>query len=113
MPQYDAETLARGRWWNPVFLVIFVPGALAWLAVVGWLTWRFFNPIADWLGGQHAAIQEVVGTLLFLAWAVGLVWGLAGASMLAERVARIPPDGAAATGQTAGKHAGWTPPKRS
>jgi hypothetical protein len=112
MPEYDTTTATRSRWRNPVFLGIFVPGGLAWLAVVGWLTWMYVNPVMAWLGGLNAILQEIVGTAVVLVWAVFFAFGLAAVGTLAERVAGLPPSGAT-PGQTAGKHAGWKPPKRS
>ena len=64
------------HWRNPVFLLVFVSGAGAWLAVLGWLTWRYFNPVNDWVGGQNFFAQEVLGTFFLLAWA-GFLIGVA------------------------------------
>ena len=102
-----AAALQR-HWRNPVFLLVFVPGSGAWLAVVGWLTWRYINPISDWVGGQNFLVQEVVGTILWVVWAVVLGFGAGAVGMVAERVAGIPP--ATGPGQTHGEHAGWHRP---
>ena len=98
----------QGHWRNPVFLLVFVPGAGAWLAVFGWLTWRYFNPVSDWVGGQNALVQEVLGIVLLLVWAVILGLGAGAVGMVAERVAGIPP--ATGPGQTHGEHAKWERP---
>ena len=82
---------APRRWRNPIFLLVFVPGAVAWLTVVGWLTWLYFNPVTDWVGRQNMVLQEILGTVLWVGWAVTLAFGLAGAGALAERAAGLPP----------------------
>jgi hypothetical protein len=106
----STPTAAPNRWRNPTFLLIFCSGALLWLSVVAWLTWRYFNPVANWVGQQHEAVQELLSALGFLAWAVVLSLGLGGFGVLAERAAGIP--SAAPTGQTHGTRSRWTPPKR-
>src|SRR5438067_1400407 len=111
MPEYDTTTPTQNRWRSPVFLVTFVPLALAWLIVVGWFTWTYFNPVANWVGGLNEALQEIVGTVLFLLLPVGLVSGLAVASVIAERVAGIQP-APPPPGETAGRHAGWKSPRK-
>lgn len=111
MPEPTATPAMPNRWRNPVFLGIFVPGAVVWLAVVAWATWRYFNPVGDWLGRQHPAVQEVLGTIFFLGWAVVLVWGLVAVSTAAERAAGLPPSGT--TCHTEARHTGWKPPKRT
>jgi hypothetical protein len=105
----SAPVPALNRWRNPTFLLVFCSGALVWLAVVAWLTWRYFNPVADWIGQQHEVVQELLGPLGFLAWAVVVSFGLGGFGLLAERAAGIP--SAAPTGQTHGRLSGWTPPR--
>lgn len=113
MPEYDAQTAIQNRWRNPIFLGIFVPGAVAWLTVVGWVVWVYFNPVMDWVGRQHEMLQEIFGLIIWGGAAVIVVVGLAAVALLAERVAGLPPANATGPGQTAGKHSGWTPPKRS
>ena len=104
----EPAAATQGHWRNPVFLLVFVSGAGAWLAVLGWLTWRYFNPVNDWVGGQNFFAQEVLGTFFLLAWAVVLAFGLGGVGMFAERVAGIRPS--TANGQTHGEHAQWERP---
>ncbi len=96
----------KSRWRNPVFVLVFVLGAGVWLTVVGWLTWMYFNPVTDWIGRQHATLQEILGTALGLGWLVVFVWGLAGIATLAERAAGLPPISA---NQTHG-HGAWRKP---
>ena len=98
----------QGHWRNPVFLLVFVPGAGAWLAVVGWLTWRYFTPINDWVGGQNMIVQEVVGTFLLLVWVIVLAFGVGAAGAVAGAVAGIPPT--TGPGKTHGEHAKWERP---
>jgi hypothetical protein len=111
MPEYDATAAKQNRWRNPVFLLVFASGAGAWLTAIGWLTWLYFNPLTDWVGGQNEAMQEILGTVLWVVWVLLVVFGTAATGILAERVAGIPPSGTTSTGQTTGKHAGWTPPR--
>jgi len=105
---YNAPPVAKSH-----FLLVFVPGAIAWLTVVGWLTWLYFNPVMDWVGAQNFFVQEVGGTVVWVAWALFLAFGVGAVGMLAERVSGIPPADPTPPGKPTGKHAGWTPPKRS
>ena len=106
-PAGATDAAVHSQWRNPVFLLVFVPGALAWLAVVGWFTWLYVNPVMGWVGGLNEIAQELVGLVILLAWALALAFGIGGVGMLAERIAGIRPG---AAGQTHGKHAGWRRP---
>src|SRR4051812_45812715 len=97
----EPDAAPQRRWLNPVFLLVFVPGAAAWLVVVGWVTWLSFNPIMGWIDAQNFFVQEVGGTVVWVAWALVLAFGLGAVGMLAERVAGIQP--AIVPGQTHGK----------
>ena len=102
-------TRAAGRpWRSPAFLLTFVPGACAWLAFVGWLTWLYFHPVTDWVDRHNEFLQELLQIVLLLAWALGLAFGIGAAAVVAERVAGTRPP--AAPGQTHGRHAGWHRP---
>ena len=96
-------------WGNPVFLLILALLACAWLAVVAWVTWRYFNPVTDWVGRQNEFLQELLGFVILLAWSLFLGLGIGGAAFLAERAVGRRPE--AAPGQTHGRHAGWHRPK--
>jgi hypothetical protein len=93
-----------------VFLLVFVPGAGAWLAVVAWLTWRYFNPVGNWIAQQSRVVRDLFDPLCFVVLSGVVALGLAGIGILAKRAAGIP--SAAPTGQTHGHHAKWTPPNR-
>ena len=99
----------QSRWRNRTFLLIFVPGVVAWLAVAGWVTWLYFLPVLDWVGGLPWWLQELVGTLIVCVWAVFLAAGLAGITELADRTAGTKFASALARGQKFGRHAKWHP----
>jgi hypothetical protein len=81
----------RRYWRTPRFLLVFVPGALAWLAVTGWLAWVAFHPVTDWIGGQNEFVQELCGPLAVVAWAAVLSVGLGGIAHFAEGAAGLRP----------------------
>jgi hypothetical protein len=85
-----AERL-RLHWRNSLFLLVFAAGALAWLAVVGWVVWLVFHPVTDWIGRQNEFVQEILGTLVVCAFAVIVALGVGGASHVAEGVAGLRP----------------------
>lgn len=82
------EPLQR-HWRNRRFLLVFVPGALAWLVVLGWFVWVAFHPVTDWIGDQNEFVQEILGTLVVCVFAVILALGVGAAAHLAEGVAGL------------------------
>src|SRR5947209_623612 len=78
---------AIARWRNPAFVLVFAPIALTWLAAIGWLTWYWFHPATDWVGRQNEILQEILGMVLLLVWALLIGLGVGGAAFLAERFA--------------------------
>ena len=107
-------TPSPSRRGNRVFLAVFAVGAVLWLACFGWVVWHYFPVMMDWVERQHALLQELLGGLLVIAWALVLGLGVGAAALLAERVAGTHhfPLGDA-PGRTHGEHAAWHRPGRS
>jgi hypothetical protein len=110
----DSSPATTSRWRNRFFIVTFVVATLSWLVFVGWVTWLVFFPIMDWVGRQHAILQEFIGLGIVVAWALFLGFGVGAAAMLADWLAgtRHLPLGDT-PGQTHGQHAAWQRPDRS
>ena len=81
-----------------------------WLALVGWVTWNAFGPVADWIGEQNEFLQELLWLVCVLAWALFLGLGAGAAVMLAEHAAGPEPY---RPGNVHGQHARWRRPDRS
>jgi hypothetical protein len=77
------------------------------------VVWLHFNPVMGWVGRQHEMLQEILATVIWGGCAVIIAVVLAAIAVLAERVAGLPPANATGPGQTTGKHATWTPPRRN
>jgi hypothetical protein len=100
------------RWRNRTFVATFAVAAIAWLAFFGWVAWHYFPLMLNWVERQHAILQELLGGLLVIAWALFLGAGAGAAVVIADRVAgtrHLPDPG----GQTHGQHAAWQRPDRS
>jgi hypothetical protein len=108
----DTSPPSVSRWRNPTFVATFAVGAVVWLAFFGWVAWRYFPVMMDWIERQHALLQEVLGGLLVIAWALFLGVGAGAAVVLADRAAgtrHLP----AADARTHGQYAAWRRPDRS
>jgi len=72
--------------------------------------YRWYESRQSGLGDDFlAALEELLGFVILLAWSLFLGLGIGGAAFLAERAVGRRPE--AAPGQTHGRHAGWHRPK--
>lgn len=88
MPDPTVERLRR-HWRNPRFVLVFVPGALAWLAPMGWLAWVAFHPVTEWVGRRNEFVQELLGTVIVCIFAAVVALGVGAAAHLAEGAAGL------------------------
>jgi hypothetical protein len=93
---------------SPIFVLVFLVLSAAWLAVVGWVTWYFYHPVADWIGRQNEIVQELCNFVVWLTWACFMASGIGGAAHMGESAAglRITDE----PGQSHGPHAKWKRP---
>lgn len=74
---------------NPRFLLILVPGTLAWLAVMAWLVWLKYSLVFDWIGRQNEFVQEGASSIVLLILALVFGLGIGGVIHVAEWVAGL------------------------
>jgi Kef-type K+ transport system membrane component KefB len=97
----------RSRWRNPVFTLTFAFWACVWICFVGWVTWRSYHPIVNWIDRQNEFLQELLPTLLSVVWAGFLGIGMGIAAVLTEWITGIR---RTPNWQKHGHHAKWHRP---